>query len=90
MKTKLNQTFVPGDAKLKRTGITGIAAGVLALLACEIPIILAVLGLGGLSAGAAAFRPPPMVELAAIIVMVVGTLLLAVALTRRLRQRRRT
>lgn len=90
MKTLLKQALAPDDTKLRRTGIASVAAGVLALLACEIPIILAVLGLGGLSAGAAALRPPPMVELAAIVVMVAGTLLLAVVLARRLRRRRRT
>ena len=89
MKALLNQALALSDAKLKRTGMAGIAAGVLALLACEIPIILAVLGLGSLSVGAAALHPPPMVELAAIVVIVVGTLLLAVALARRIRRRRR-
>lgn len=90
MKTVLNQTPAPSDTKLKRTGMAGIAASVLALLVCEVPIILAVLGLGGLSAGAAVLRPPPMVELGAIVAMVVGTLLLAVVVARRLRQRRQT
>ncbi len=57
---------------LKRGGVTGIALGVLAIVACELPIILALIGLGGLSSGASAFLPGQMVELAAIAVFVVG------------------
>lgn len=89
MKTDADQAHVPKDAKLKRTGLAGIAIGAIALLACEVPIILAVLGLGGLSASAAFFRPPAMVELGAIVIAVVGTFLLMIVFARRLFGRRR-
>ena len=37
------------------------------LLACELPIVLAVIGLGSLSAAVAAFRPPLIVEIAGVV-----------------------
>ena len=74
----------PEGEQLKRTGIVGIAIGALAVLACELPIILAVLGLGGLSAGAMALRPPPIIEIVAIIIAIVGAVLLLFVPVRRI------
>ncbi len=78
------------DKKLKRGGMTGIAIGVLALLACELPIIFAVIGLGGLSASALTFRPPPIVELIAIILFILGALALIIPFVRRKLKKRKT
>ncbi len=78
------------DKKLKRRGVTGIAVGIVALVACELPIILAVVGLGGLSAGAMAFRPPAIVELIAVILFVIGAGILLFLLARRVRRRQKT
>ncbi len=69
--------------------MTGITIGILALVACELPIILAVVGLGGLSAGAMAFRPPEIVELIAIILFVIGAGLLLFLLVKRTLKRRK-
>ncbi len=74
---------------LKRGGITGIAIGVMAILACELPIILAVVGLGGFSSAAMLLRPHPMVERAALALLVMGVVLLFLFLYRRTRHRRR-
>lgn len=77
------------DKKLKRGGVTGITIGLLALIACELPIILAVVGLGGLSAGAIAFRPPEIVEVIAIILFVVGAGMLLFLLARQMLKHRK-
>ena len=56
--------------------MSGIALGALALLACELPIILVAIGLGGLSISAMALRPPPLVENIAIGLALIGSLFL--------------
>ena len=71
------------DKQLKSTGTVGIAIGALAILVCELPIILTVLGLGGLSAGAMALRWP-IIEIFAIIIAIVGAVLLLFVLVRRI------
>lgn len=71
------------DAGLRRTGVLGIALGALALIACELPVILAVVGLGGLSAGAMAMRPSAAVEVAGIVLATIGVALLIVRALRR-------
>ena len=76
------------DKGLRRTGIVGIALGVMAILACELPVILALIGLGGLSSAALTFRPPVLVEIAAILLAVMGAGLLIVLAVWRLRSRR--
>ena len=63
---------------IKRSSISGIAIGIMALLACEIPFVLAFIGLGGLSASAYAFRPGPLVEMIAIGLVVTGIIALIV------------
>ena len=77
------------DRKLKRGGVAGIAIGILALLACELPIILAFVGLGGLSAGVMAFRPPEIVEIAAMVIFVIGASLLVYVFAKRLKRHRK-
>ena len=71
------------DKKLKRSGIAGIVIGALALLACELPVILALFGLSGLSAVAMGWRPSPMMEMLAIIIVAAGFLLLVFVFIRR-------
>ena len=77
------------DKTLKRGGLSGIVIGVLALVACELPIILAFAGLGGLSAGATALRPPPFVELIASALFVIGVFVLSFLFLKRIRDRRK-
>lgn len=72
-----------GLFRFKRTGCTGLAIGGLAIIACELPILLAALGLGGLSAGALAFRPPPIVEKVAVIIGLLGAVLLVIHFVRK-------
>ena len=73
----------PEGKQLKRAGTVGIAIGGLAILVCELPIILAVLGLGGLSAGAMALHRP-IIEIVAIIIAIVGAGLLLFVFVRRI------
>ncbi len=73
---------------LRRTGFVGIALGVTTILACELPVILALIGLGGLSSAAMAFRPPILVEIVAILLAVVGVGLLIILAVWRLWSRR--
>lgn len=60
--------------------------GALAILACELPIILAALGFAGLSAKA--LRPPPLIEKIAIVIAVFGALALLALLTIKLFSKR--
>ncbi|PCJ27487.1 MAG: hypothetical protein COA96_03030 [SAR86 cluster bacterium] len=64
--------------RLRRMSFGGIALGILALLTCELPIILALVGFGGLSAGAAWLKPPPIVELIGALLLITGIVLLVV------------
>ena len=66
---------------LRRTGLAGIALGTLALFACEVPIILAFVGLGGLGAGTAAFAPSSLFETGGIVLAILGGTLLMVLKT---------
>lgn len=61
--------------RVKRLGTTGIAIGVMSILACEIPFVLALVGLGGLSSAASIFSLPPMVEMIGITLGVLGLFL---------------
>ncbi|QJB69038.1 hypothetical protein [Parasphingorhabdus halotolerans] len=65
------------EKKLKRTGLSSLALGAMALLACELPVILAVIGFGGLSAGAKVLRPSQSIEILAIALVFIGSLLLS-------------
>jgi protein-S-isoprenylcysteine O-methyltransferase Ste14 len=78
---------VSTDNKLRKTGVTGIAMGVLALLACELPIILALAGMGALSMSASAFKPPIWIELIGITTAIAGLLLLSILAIRIWRKR---
>lgn len=78
-------------SRIKRTGWSGLIAGGFAVLACELPIFLAALGLGGLSAGAIALRPPQFVETIAIIAALLGAFcLIAIFVVRRVQRHRNT
>ncbi len=82
-----NKHSVEGK-RLRSTGIAGIALGVMAMLACELPVILALIGFGGLSAAAMAFRPTFLVEVVGILLAVMGAGLLIVFAVWRLWSRR--
>ncbi len=69
--------------RLGRGGVAGIAAGALALLACELPIVLALIGLGGFSTAAAALKPPFFVELGGIVLGGAGLVVLVALVIRR-------
>ncbi|MFT6045406.1 MAG: hypothetical protein ACI9WC_001106 [Arenicella sp.] len=64
---------------VKRLGTSSIAIGVFSILACELPIVLALVGLGGLSSAASVFTMPPLIEVTGITIGVFG-LLLVIAL----------
>lgn len=74
----------PEDEQFKKAGIGGILIGAIVILVCELPIILAILGLGGLSLGAMALRPPPIIEFVAIIIAIMGSVLLLFVLVQRI------
>lgn len=61
----------------RRIGISGITLGALMVLACELPILLAVIGFGSLSAAFIAFKPPFIVEMVGIFIAVAGAMLLS-------------
>ena len=69
--------------RVKRLGSTGIVIGALSVLACELPIVLALVGLGGLSSVASVFSLPPMIEMIGITLGRLGLLLMAGFLTYR-------
>jgi hypothetical protein len=69
--------------RVKRLGSTGIVIGTLSVLACELPIVLALVGLGGLSSAALVFSLPPMIEMIGITLGLLGLLLMVGFLTYR-------
>ncbi len=83
----INKQPVKGKG-LRRTGIAVIALGVMSILACELPVILALIGFGGLSAAALAFETPFVVDVVGILLTVMGVGLLIVLAVWRLRSRR--
>lgn len=68
--------------RLKRTGLASLALGALALLACELPLVLAVVGLGSLSAAAKTLEPTQSIELMALVLVCFGSILLLLHLVR--------
>ncbi len=58
---------------LKYTGLAGVSAGVACLLACELPVVLTVIGLSGLGAWFAYFQPGPLIEAFASTLIVAGS-----------------
>lgn len=72
------------EMKLRRAGSTGIVIGAVAVVACELPIILAAIGLARLGAGAAWLRPPPVVEMIALALAAFGAVVLAFGIAKRI------
>ncbi len=69
---------------LRRSSKAGIFAGAAALIACELPLLLAFIGLGGLSSAAVVLRPPPWMEALAVLAITVGVVvLISLAIRRR-------
>jgi len=68
-----DQSIVRSKNVQKRSAFASLLFGILGLLACELPIILTAIGLGGM---AIKFRLPAIVEIIAIIALVVGVGLL--------------
>ncbi len=64
--------------RLRRLSFAGILLGILAFIACELPIFLALVGLSGLSAGAMFIKPPFIVEIIAMLLLAAGIVLLAI------------
>lgn len=58
--------------RVKRFGTTAFAVGILSVLVCELPILLTLAGLGGLSSAVSTISLPPMVELVGIVVGLLG------------------
>ena len=77
------------DPKLRSSGIAGIALGILALVACELPIVLTLVGFGSLGAAVTPLQPPFYVEIAGLIVAVAGLLLLFISAIRSRRSNRK-
>jgi len=77
MSKEINTNSTKG---VNRIGATGIVIGTLTVLACELPIVLALVGLGGLSTAAASYSLPSTFEIIGITIGILG-LLLVVGLT---------
>lgn len=75
---------------LSRAGIGGILFGTLAMVACELPVILAAVGLGGLGAAAAVVRPSPFVEKVAVAAALAGFAILVATRVQRARRAKRS
>ena len=74
--------MVTKAVNFRRGGIAGIALGILALVVCELPIILTLVGFGSLGAAVSSLKPHFYVELAGVIVVVTGLLLLFISAIR--------
>ena len=64
--------------RLRQLSFSGILLGGLAFIACELPIILALVGLSGLGAGAMFLKPPFIVEIFAMLMLAAGIVMLAI------------
>ncbi len=71
-----NSSPSSSSKKIRRAGVTGVLIGVLSIVACELPIILALVGLGGFSAASRWLSPPPIVEMIGVAIGLVGILML--------------
>ncbi len=75
------------DHRLKRAGFGTVALGVLMTLLCELPLLLTVLGLGGLGASMSMI-PLAQLEFAGIALVLVGALVLVYLRVTRSRNKR--
>lgn len=83
---QMESVFVDGDTPakstfdtlMKRTGLAGVATGVMCLFVCELPVLLGVIGLGGLGAWLMHFQPTPVIEAAASVAIFAGATLYVV------------
>ena len=75
------------ELKLRRTGITGIALGVVAFLVCKLPLVLVFAGLGGLS-GAIAYLPFAQIEIVGLALALIGVALLVFIRVKRSRNQK--
>lgn len=60
---------------MRHAGVTGIATGAACLLVCELPVLLAMIGLGGLGAWFAYLQPSPIIEAGASVLIFAGAIL---------------
>ena len=69
---------------LRRAGFAGIAFGLMSLALCELPLVLALIGVGSLGTAATMFKPHAFLEVAGLLAAVTGIILvLALAVLRR-------
>ena len=82
--------FSTTEKKITKSSLAGICLGVAALIACELPLVLAVIGFGTLSTVASALSPPFWLEIVGICAAIFGVLLiLGVAIRRILAKNQR-
>ena len=75
----------PVEKKMRQLGTTGISLGFVALVICELPVVLPLIGLGTI--GASALMPTFWIEVIGITSTVVGFLTLSVLMFRYRRNR---
>ena len=68
----MDEGAVQAAEPLKRRSFATILAGALVLLSCELPIILALLGLGGMAATMETMRPPFWLEVVGVMAVAMG------------------
>ena len=75
---------------LKRSGISGLVVGTLAILACELPLIIIALGLGGVTgfSALANFDAPPALEIGGFVIVTISWLALIYLFIRNRRRRK--
>lgn len=74
---------------VRRAGISAFLIGLLSVIACEIPLILALVGLSGLGSAFPSFALPPALEKVAIAIGILGLLTLLALFAFRLHSRQR-
>ena len=67
------------NSGLKRTGYAGITFGLVSLLLCELPLLLAFVGVSSFGIAAMTFQPHPLLEVAGFLAALTGLLLIVAA-----------
>ena len=75
------------DKKLQRAGFGSIALGILAVVLCELPLLLTIVGLGSLGS-AIAIIPLAQVEFAGLALAMAGAIMLIYLRVKRLRHQK--
>ncbi|MCZ6640923.1 MAG: hypothetical protein O7F71_05060 [Gammaproteobacteria bacterium] len=68
----------PSNKGWRRAGISGIAFGLTSFALCELPLVLAWIGLGSFGTAWMIFKPHPLLEVAGLFAAITGIVLIVV------------